>query len=197
MSSNNERTYPRTVHLAEETFEVRYMVPSDEAAVSAFAHGLPAHDLLFMRRDITAPKVMAAWLQGIENGTLTTLLATKGGSVRACAAIIRDEMSWSPHVGEMRILVDHKMRGKGLGRALAQECFAIALGLGIEKLIAYMTVDQRGAIAVFEELGFHAEAMLREHVKDRDGTKHDVVMLSHDVNKFLARMEVFGLSESF
>ena len=196
MTIDTERTYPRTVYVADDAFEMRYMVPSDEAAVSTFARALPPHDLLFMRRDITAPKVMAAWLQGIENGTLTTLLATKGGIVRGCAAIIRDEMSWSPHVGEMRIVVDHAMRGKGLGRALTQECFAIALGLGIEKLIAYMTVDQRGAIAVFEELGFQAEAMLREHVKDRDGAKHDVVMLSHDVNKFLARMEVFGLTET-
>ena len=96
----------------------------------------------------------------------------------------------------MRLVVDHKIRGKGLGRALAQECFALALGLGIEKLIAYMTVDQQGAIAVFEELGFHAEALLREHVQDRNGTRHDVVMLSHDVNKFLARMEAFGMNEA-
>ena len=195
MTNNSERTYPRTVHLADEAFDVRYMVPSDETAVSTFASALPPHDLLFMRRDITAPKVMAAWLQGLENGTVTTLLATSAGKVCGCAAIIQDKMSWSPHVGEMRIVVDHKIRGKGLGRALAQECFAIALGLGIEKLIAYMTIDQQGAIAVFEELGFHAEAMLREHVQDRNGTKHDVVMLSQDVNKFLARMEVFGLTE--
>jgi len=164
--------------------------------VSSFARELPPHDLLFMRRDITAPKVMAAWLQAIDGGAVTTLLATQGGKVRGCAAIIRDEMSWSPHVGEMRIVVDPAMRGKGLGRELAHECFAIAPGLGVEKLVAYMTVDQRAAIAVFEELGFHAEAMLSEHVKDRDGTKHDVVMLSHDVNRFLARLEMFRAGEN-
>ena len=196
MNDSSERTFPRTVHIADDEFKIGYMTARDEASVTAFAHALPPHDLLFMRRDITAPKVMAAWLQGIENGTLTTLLTTKGGSVYGCAAIIRDELSWSPHVGEMRIVVSRALRGKGIGRVLTQECFAIALGLGIEKLIAYMTVDQRNAIAMFEDLGFQAEAMLREHVKDRDGAKHDVVMLSHDVNKFLARMEAFGLSEA-
>ena len=192
MKHDVTRHYPRSLRLGDDEFELRYMAASDAAAVSTFANSLPPHDLLFMRRDITAPKVMAAWLEGIANGSVTTLLANKSGAVRGCAAIIRDEMSWSPHVGEMRIVVDVTVRGKGLGRVLAQECFGLALGLGIEKLIAYMTVDQHRAIAVFEELGFHAEAMLREHVRDRDGTKHDVVMLSHDVNKFLARMEVFG-----
>ena len=83
---------------------------------------------------------------------------------------------------------------QGLGRKLTQECFAIALGLGLEKMTAQMTVDQRGAIAVFEGLGFRAEALLRDHVKDRDGTKHDIVMLSHDVARFQAQMAAYGLT---
>ena len=153
---------------ADEEFEMRYMQADDEAAVSRFARAPPAHDLLFM------------------------LLALKDGHVRGCAAIIRDELSWSPHVGEMRLVVDTAIRGKGFGRALMQECFAVALELGVEKLTAYMTADPAAAIAVFEDFGFHAEAMLSEHVRDRDGNKFDVVMLSHDVNKFLARMEIFG-----
>ena len=192
MNKTTARTYPRILSVADEEFEIRYMRADDEAAVSRFARALPAHDLLFMRRDITAPKVMAAWLQSLNDGSVTTLLALKDGHVRGCAGIIRDELSWSPHVGEMRLVVDAAIRGKGLGRALMQECFAVALELGVEKLTTYMTADPAAAIAVFEDFGFHAEAMLSEHVRDRDGNKFDVVMLSHDVNKFLARMEIFG-----
>ena len=192
MNKTTARPYPRILPVADEEFEIRYMRAADEAAVSRFARDLPPHDLLFMRRDITAPKVMAAWLQSLKDGSVTTLLALKDGHVRGCAAIIRDELSWSPHVGEMRLVVDAAIRGKGLGRALMQECFAVALELGVEKLTAYMTADQAAAITVFEDFGFHAEAMLSEHVRDRDGNKFDVVMLSHDVNKFLARMEIFG-----
>lgn len=196
MNENAKRTYPRVVTVADEDYEIRYMSAADEAAVSEFARGLPPHDLLFMRRDITAPKVMAAWLQSLEDGSITTLIAVQGGRVRGCAAIIRDTLSWSPHVGEMRIVVDADMRGKGLGRVLTQECFAVALEIGVEKLTAYMTADQDAAVRLFEDLGFHAEAMLSEHVRDRDGNKFDVVMLSHDVNKFLARMEIFGANSS-
>lgn len=191
MNDDTSRTYPRTVALGDEEFELRYMAPGDEAAVAAFADALPPHDLLFMRRDITQPKVIAAWMRDIADGNITTLLATRKGRVCGCAAIIRDALSWSPHVGEMRLVLLPGVRGRGLGRALAEECFAVALGLGVEKLVACMTVDQQAAIAVFEELGFRAEAMLSEHVRDRDGKKHDVAMLSHDVNSFLTRLETF------
>ena len=38
--------------------------------------------------------------------------------VVATTAIVRDQLSWSPHVAEIRVLVSPDMRGKGLGRAL-------------------------------------------------------------------------------
>ena len=69
------------------------------------------------------------------------------------------------------------VRGQGVGRALSQEIFALALGAGLEKLVAQMTVDQTGAIAIFEGLGFKAEALLRDHVRDKAGKKHDIVVL--------------------
>lgn len=194
MTTDTARSYPRTVTLGGEPFELRFMTQGDELAIAAFADALPPHDLLFMRRDITQPKVIAAWLRSLEDGSITTLLATRNGRVCGCAAIIRDELSWSPHVGEMRLVLDPGVRGRGLGRAMAEECFAVALGIGVEKLVASMTVDQQAAIAVFEELGFRPEAMLSEHVRDRDGKKHDVALLSHDVNRFLARLETFGQS---
>jgi hypothetical protein len=58
-----------------------------------------------------------------------------------------------------------------------------------------MTVDQKGAINVFEEMGFKAEALLREHVRDQSGTKYDLVVLSHDVERFQAQMEAYGLTD--
>jgi RimJ/RimL family protein N-acetyltransferase len=88
------------------------------------------------------------------------------------------------------------MRGKGLGRLLTQEAFALALELGIEKMVAQMTVDQKGAIAVFEGMGFRPEALLRDHVKDREGKKHDLLVLSHDVARFQSQMDAYGVSEA-
>jgi hypothetical protein len=59
-----------------------------------------------------------------------------------------------------------------------------------------MTVDQRSAIALFEELGFRPEALLAGHVADREGRLHDLVLLGHDVDAVRGRMQAFGLSDA-
>jgi hypothetical protein len=57
-----------------------------------------------------------------------------------------------------------------------------------------MTPDQVGAVTVFETMGYRAEALLRDHVKDEAGAKHDLVILSLDVERFRARAAAYGLS---
>jgi RimJ/RimL family protein N-acetyltransferase len=195
--NENTHTYPRSVDCASTRIELAMMVPQDDAQVIAFARTLPENDLLFMRRDIRQPKVVAAWTELIAQGRLASLLAWSGGEVVGCAALIIDQLSWSAHVGELRIVVSPKMRGIGLGRVLIQEAFVIALSKGLEKLVAQMTVDQQGAIAVFEELGFRGEALMRDHVKGADGRKHDIVLLSHDVARVQSQMEAYGLADVF
>ena len=57
-----------------------------------------------------------------------------------------------------------------------------------------MTVDQTGAIAMFEGLGFKAEALLRDHVRDIDGRQATISScLGHDVAQVRAQMEAYGL----
>ena len=187
------RSYPRQAKTDAGDIEFRLMGRSDEAPVLAFAQKLPTHDLLFLPRNISQPKVLSAWIHEIERGDIVSLLAVKDGVVVGCGTLVRDPRSWSPHVGEIRMVVSLDVRGQGVGRALSQETFALALEAGLEKLSVQMTVDQRGAIALFESLGFKAEALLRDHVRDVDGKTHDIVVLGHNVAQVRAQMEAYGL----
>ncbi len=190
-------TLPREVACEDRLITLRYMAVEDEAAVLAFAQALPDHDMLFLPRDIAQPKVLSAWVREIGRGTLTTVLALDGKTVVGTAAIVRDPHAWSPHVGELRVVTSAGMRGKGLGRAMIETCFAIMLQNGMEKITAQMTLDQTGAIAVFESLGFRSEGLLREQVQDRQGKRHDIVILSHDVAKIMGQMTAYGVASSF
>jgi RimJ/RimL family protein N-acetyltransferase len=191
--SSETRSYPRRVKTEAGEIEFRLMSPADEAAVLDFAQKLPSHDLLFLPRNISEPKVLAAWIKEIERGAIVSLLAVKEGRVVGCSALVRDPHSWSPHVGEIRMVVAQEVRGQGVGRALSQETFALALDAGLEKLSVQMTVDQQGAIALFESLGFKAEALLRDHVRDVGGKTHDIVVLGHNVAQVRGQLEAYGL----
>ena len=129
------RSYPRHVKTDAGDIEFRMMARADEPAVLAFAQKLPTHDLLFLPRNISQPKVLSAWVNEIERGAITSLLAVKNGAVVGCGTLVRDPHSWSPHVGEIRMVVSQDVRGQGVGRALSQETFALALGAGLERII--------------------------------------------------------------
>jgi ribosomal protein S18 acetylase RimI-like enzyme len=190
---SEKRTYPRHVKTDAGEIEFRLMSRADEAAVLAFAQQLPTHDLLFLPRNISQSKVLSAWINEIERGDITSLLAIRQGVVVGCGTLVRDPHSWSPHVGEIRMVVSLEVRGQGVGRALSQETFAIAIGAGLEKLSVQMTVDQQAAIALFESLGFKAEALLHDHVRDVDGKRHDIVVLGHNVAQVRAQLEAYGV----
>ena len=196
MSRNQTRSYPRHVATEAGDIEFRLMAAADEAAVLEFARQLPVHDLLFLPRNISEPKVLTAWIREIERGAITSLLGVKAAKVVGCGSIVRDPHSWSPHVGRIRMVVSTDVRGLGVGRALSQETFALALGLDLEKLVVQMTVDQQGAIALFESLGFRAEALLRDHVRDVTGRTHDIVVLGHNVAQVRAQLEAYGIREA-
>jgi RimJ/RimL family protein N-acetyltransferase len=193
---SDTRSYPRYAKTDAGEIEFRLMSRTDEVAVLDFAQKLPTHDLLFLPRNISQPKVLSAWINEIERGDITSLLAVQAGKVVGCGTLVRDPHSWSPHVGEIRMVVSQDVRGQGVGRALSQQTFALALGAGLEKLSVQMTVDQQAAIALFESLGFKAEALLREHVQDVEGKKHDIVVLGHNVAQVRAQMEAYGLPDA-
>ncbi|MGH6786418.1 MAG: GNAT family N-acetyltransferase [Novosphingobium sp.] len=171
---------------------IRAFAADDRAALEAFVAALPAHDLLFLSRDLRQPKVIEAWLAATAGGEIASLVALEGSEIVATTANLRDSLSWSPHVCEIRLLVSERWRGRGLGRALLGRSIAAAIVAGATKLSARMTPDQSGAITLFEESGFRAEALLRDQVRDDGGTLHDLAILSLDPARNAAREAAFG-----
>ena len=197
MKMDGVRAYPMTRQIGGREVTFRYMSDGDKEGMLVFARALPEHDLLFLRRDITQPAAVDSWLRDIKAELISTVLATVDSNIVGYGTIHRNDLRWSSHVAELRVMVAEAMRGKGLGQVLTQEAFAIALASGIEKVIAQMTLDQKGAIATFEGIGFRPEALLRDHVRDRDGNKHDLLVLTHEVAKFEAAMNAYGVNEAF
>jgi RimJ/RimL family protein N-acetyltransferase len=185
-----KREYPRNVTLDNNTsVSLRMMTAGDADRIVAFARALPEEDLLFLRRDITDPKIVAQWTQDLGTGRTVTVIAEAGGDMAGYASLHHNQVTWQRHLGEIRIQVGPRYRSQGLGRALAGEIFAIGRDLGLRKIVAQMTADQKGAIATFERLGFQPEALLQDFVIDRAGRTRDRVVMSYDVEGLTDRVD--------
>ena len=197
MTKMSALVFPRRVKLSDGSeITLRLLGRLDREAFLKFTTSRPSHDLLFLRTDITDPDVIDGWLDNVDLDRIVTIVAEREGAILGYGSLHMNMAPWSQHVGELRVLIDASMRGKGLGRALTETIFAQALNRGIEKMVAQMTVDQKGAIATFEQLGFKPEALLLDHVKDREGKKHDLLVYSHDVHGFQAQMDAYGVTEA-
>ena len=179
-----KRNYPWTTNIDGTQVKLRLMTSDDKDAVLQFARSLPEDDLLFLSFDITQESFVQNWIRRIEAGNWHTILVEIGGKLVGHGSLMRTEQIWSRHLGEIILLLAPEVRGKGLGNILAGELFAKAEELGLQKVVARMAVEQKGATAVFEKLGFHAEALLADYVIDRNNKTHDLIAMSYDVRGF-------------
>jgi L-amino acid N-acyltransferase YncA len=186
-------TYPKTVRLRATTALLRPLAHGDAEEVLVFARSLPAHDLMFLRRDITKPETVAHWLEEVDQGLALVVIAEIDGRMAGYGMLSLNDLDWSRHLAELRVLVHPDFRETGLGRAMIREVFALAVNRGVEKVIARMTLDQTSARSLFQELGFRPEALHENEVKDRAGKLHDVLRMAVDVQALLARRDSYGL----
>lgn len=175
--------FPRSITLPDNTaIELRVMGPSDRDAMLAFARALPTEDLMFLRIDLTQDSAVDGWVRDIEAGFKTAIVAYDSSGLAGYASVSMNPVSWTRHVGEIRVNVSPAYRGRGLGRALTSHIFDLSRGLKLKKLTAHMTSDQHGAQAAFRRLGFVPEALLADYVQDRNGMTRDMVIMSFDID---------------
>ena len=177
--------YPRDVKLGGgKSLNLRLMGPEHRDELIAFARELPRQDVMFLRMDITDPRNVEEWINNVEAGHTVTVLAFDGDTLAGYASLHHNEVLWTRHVGEIRTIVGEGYRGIRLGARLADEIFAIAKEIGLKKITAQMTSDQRGARATFERIGFRPEALLADHVIDNEGRTHDMLIMAYDIDGF-------------
>jgi L-amino acid N-acyltransferase YncA len=186
----SKRTYPKSITLPDGSkVEIRLMTDADKDAILAFARKLPEEDMLFLRIDITKDEGVDAWLANIKSGSTTTLTAYDADGLVGYAAVHQNTVPWTRRVGELRVNVSQDYRSRGLGKNLISEIFSVARGVGLKKLVANMMSDQHGAQAAFRRLGFVPEAVLADHVEDRNGMARDQVIMSYFIDGHSDRIE--------
>jgi ribosomal protein S18 acetylase RimI-like enzyme len=171
--------------------EIRPAGPEDLDAVVAFMERVPAGERAFFKEEADRASVRRSLSpDAIGRRAVAVRLNEVVGSVYVVPL-----RGWSDHVGEVRLVVDPDCRRQQLGRRLARQALMDAVELGLKKLSVEVVAEQEGAVRMFESLGFRAEGLLPDHVRDRDGGLHDLIVLGHLIEQEWAGMTSVGIAD--
>jgi ribosomal protein S18 acetylase RimI-like enzyme len=171
--------------------EIRALRSRDRVPLEEFLARIPEGDRTFFKEAVDDPAVIAAWTQDSAG----RWLAVADDGVLGYVAVVPLH-GWSSHVGEIRLIVDPRHRGEGVGTALARHAIVEAFRSGLSKLVVEVLANQEFTIEMFQTLGFDAEALLTGQVRDRNGELLDLMILAHTASAAAAAITAAGLADT-
>ena len=172
--------------------ELRRYSPTGSEAMLRFATSLSKEDRNFLKEDASDPAVLDRWA---HTNDIDRFAAVQDSVVVGYVGI-HPLGGWSSHVSEVRVLVAPEARGAGLGQQLVQTAVAVAVGKGMEKLVVDVVADQEGTIGMLQANGFVPEALLADHIRDRQGQLRDLMVLSCRARELAGDLELLGITDS-
>jgi GNAT superfamily N-acetyltransferase len=119
--------YPRTLELRDGTcLTMRPMTGGDRPALLRFFLRIPEAERLYLKDDVTSPKVIESRTSHLDYDRALPLLAMAWERIVADAVLIRRRGGSHAHAGEIRIAVVPDYRGRDVGVCLTRELIEIA-----------------------------------------------------------------------
>jgi GNAT superfamily N-acetyltransferase len=109
-----------TVYLTEdgEQMTIRPMLPTDKEALLEFFCRIPQEDRIYLKEDVTDPRVIEGWDETLDYSRALPLLAIMDNKIVGDGTLHHRRAGARRHIGEVRIVVDPGYRNRGVGRGL-------------------------------------------------------------------------------
>ena len=174
--------YPKDIKLKDGSkVKLRPLKRTDEKEFHALFLTIPEQERMFIKHRVTDLEVIQDWCQNIDLGRNLPLLATDGNKILGVATLHQQLGGWKRHIGRVSVLVQPKVRGRGIARALIQEIVDVARATGLEKVEAEFIGGQETAVHMFAMLGFSELWRREDYVKDMQAIAHDYVLMGLDL----------------
>lgn len=180
----------KTIQLKDSTqILIRPLSKQDGPALLKFFATVPEDDRLFLKDDITQKEVIDRWIADLDFNKVFPMIAEKDSAILGDATLHFNRYRWQLHMAEIRCVVARKYQQKGLGTALMKELVSVAFARGVSKIRANMMETQKSAQRAFQRLGFEKEAELKDFLIDKDGKKHNLILMVNDVSEMWKKIE--------
>src|SRR3954454_15293235 len=160
---------------------IRRLLEEDRAALLAFGANLPEDDRLYLEDDLQSQEIITRLVNAHAAENWRQIVALDGERIAGYGAV-RRLPGWSSHVADIQLIISADVRREGLGTIMAQALFDVARELRVAKVIVEMVEEQSFGRAIFERLGFRVEGMLSQHVRDRYGAEHNLLVLAYHIS---------------
>jgi L-amino acid N-acyltransferase YncA len=182
----------KSVHLKDGTeVLIRPLTKDDIDKSLEFFCALPEEDRRYLRGDVTKRDRVERRTRQIDAGTVKRLVAVAGDEIVADGALELAGEDWTSHIAELRLIIARPFQRKGLGMLMARELYDLAASEKVEQIIVRMARPQVAARNIFRRLGFREEMMLSDHIKDRKGESHDLIVMRCDLEAIWNELEDF------
>jgi acetyltransferase len=170
--------FPRNLALKDGSkITLRPLRKDDEKNFHELFLTIPEQERMFIKHRVTDTAVIRDWCQNIDLGRNLPLLALSDGKIVGVATLHQQLGGWKRHIGRVSVLVQPKVRGRGIARALVHEIVDIARNTGLEHVEAEFIGGQETAIHMFAMLGFSQLLTLEDYVKDMQAVRHNYVLM--------------------
>jgi ribosomal protein S18 acetylase RimI-like enzyme len=173
------KDYPKEVILKDGTgVTLRPLKKGDEDLLFKMFSRLSEDDRWFLDHDVGDFQLIEGWVNNVVFDKVISIVAVLEGQIIAHATLIRKYPGAKSHTGRIRISVDPSFREKHLATWMLLDLINLAMAMGLETLIMQMVEDRDSSlIKSVKKLDFSEEAVLKDYVKDRDGTLCNLVVM--------------------
>ena len=180
---NQRIAAPSSIVLRQDsTITLRSLTDGDRTALLDFGNGLPQDDWLYLENDLRNPDIITRLVNAHQAENWRQIVAVDENGTICGYSAVRRLPGWSSHVADIQLIIAREWRRLGLGTVLARSIFDAARDLGAAKIIVEILEEQTAGQAIFVRMGFHFEGRLSDHVRDRTGGRHNLVLLAYHVS---------------
>jgi len=168
---------------------IRELHENDLEDLMKFYSELPPEDRKYLRIDVTNKKIVHQRIKLIKTGSVFRLVALYSGEIIADGALELSCEDWRQHQGEIRVIIARPYQKKGLGTIMVRELYFLALEKKVEQVVVKMMRPQVGAQRIFRKLGFREELLIPDYVKDQEGKKQDLIIMTVNLKELWEELE--------